>query len=297
MLRPGETREQMESDGAIAELLKPWVDPRAVHIERRAVYRFHARCCERFSVGRVFLAGDAAHVTPPFVGQGLVAGLRDAVNLSWKLAWVLQKRARPAILDSYDIERRPHAKKMIDLARLMGQAVMPQSKPRAIAVHGAMALARRLPFVRPYLDELGIKPANTFATGLFAHGRGKVRRGSWWPQVRLRAPSGATERSDDVLGTSLALMFSGVARDAMLSVEARRRWTAAGGALVALRGAGSAGTHGEGHEDVDGVIVPKRLAPDWCVVVRPDRTVLHDGPVADAERIVRESLEVLGSPA
>ena len=76
-------------------------------IERRAVYRFHARIAKAFCKARVFLAGDAAHVTPPFVGQGLVAGLRDAANLSWKIAWVVQGRAAPKILDSYDEERRP----------------------------------------------------------------------------------------------------------------------------------------------------------------------------------------------
>src|SRR3990167_3445480 len=102
MLRPGETREQMEDDNRIAALLQPWIAADQLNIERKAVYRFHARCCERFQNGRVFLIGDAAHITPPFVGQGLVAGLRDAANLAWKLAWVLKGRAAPNILDSYD---------------------------------------------------------------------------------------------------------------------------------------------------------------------------------------------------
>ncbi|MFX8149063.1 FAD-dependent monooxygenase, partial [Acinetobacter baumannii] len=89
MLQPGERREEMESDSRIRALLTPWTDVDSITIERKAVYRFHARTVDRFSVGRVFLVGDAAHITPPFVGQGLVAGLRDAANLSWKLAWVL----------------------------------------------------------------------------------------------------------------------------------------------------------------------------------------------------------------
>jgi 3-(3-hydroxy-phenyl)propionate hydroxylase len=84
MLKPGETREEMEKGSTIARLLEPWAKVEEIRIERKAVYRFHARACKRFSKGRVFLAGDAAHVTPPFIGQGLVAGLRDAANLAWK---------------------------------------------------------------------------------------------------------------------------------------------------------------------------------------------------------------------
>ena len=133
MLRPGETRADMESDARVSELLAPWGGPAAMTIERKAVYRFHARTAKAFSKGRVFLAGDAAHITPPFVGQGLVAGLRDAANLSWKLAWVLQGRASPRILDSYDEERRPHAKAMIDLAKFMGRLIMPQQRRRRAA--------------------------------------------------------------------------------------------------------------------------------------------------------------------
>ena len=88
MLKPGETREEMERPETVRRLLAPWCDVDQVRVERTAVYRFHAREARSFSKGRCFLAGDAAHVTPPFAGQGLVAGLRDVANLAWKLAWV-----------------------------------------------------------------------------------------------------------------------------------------------------------------------------------------------------------------
>ncbi|MBT8469796.1 MAG: bifunctional 3-(3-hydroxy-phenyl)propionate/3-hydroxycinnamic acid hydroxylase, partial [Deltaproteobacteria bacterium] len=133
MLHPGESAEQMERPETVRELLSPWGSPDDMEVERTAVYRFHARTVERFQKGRVFLAGDAAHITPPFAGQGLVAGLRDALNLCWKLAWVLRGRAEPGILGSYDQERRPHAKAMIDLARLLGRIIMPTNRAQAFA--------------------------------------------------------------------------------------------------------------------------------------------------------------------
>ncbi len=186
MLKPGETREEMEKDATIVELLRPWVKADEIRIERKAVYRFHARACKRFSKRRVFLAGDAAHVTPPFVGQGLVAGLRDAANLAWKLAWVVRGRASEAVLDTYDQERRPHAAKMIRLAKLMGQLVMPRDHVRALIVHGSMALLRAIPPLRNYIEELGIKPKNAFSEGLFARGGRGGRRGAWLPQSVVR---------------------------------------------------------------------------------------------------------------
>ncbi len=150
MLRPGETRAEMESDACVSALLAPWGGPAAMTIERKAVYRFHARTAKAFCKGRVFLAGDAAHITPPFVGQGLVAGLRDAANLSWKIAWVLQGRASPRILDSYDEERRPHAKAMIDLAKFMGRLIMPRSAAVALLTHGTLRLMRLTAAMRRY---------------------------------------------------------------------------------------------------------------------------------------------------
>ena len=276
MLKPGETREEMEKDSTIARLLKPWAKADEIRIERKAVYRFHARVCKRFSKGRVFLAGDAAHVTPPFAGQGLVAGLRDAANLAWKLAWVVRGRASEAILDTYDQERRPHAVKMIRLAKFMGQLVMPRDHVRAVLVHGSMALLRRIPPVRDYFEELGIKPKNAFAEGLFVRGGRGGRRGAWFPQSVVRSDAGAVQLSDDLLGPELALVGLGVDPAHSLSESTQRQWSQAGGRTVRL---------------------PDTRERGWCFVVRPDRTVMHDGPIEEAERLVTESLGLLGTPA
>jgi 3-(3-hydroxy-phenyl)propionate hydroxylase len=299
MLRPGETRAEMERDAKIAELLRPWVKAEDLRIERKAVYRFHARACRSFSRGRVFLAGDAAHITPPFVGQGLVAGLRDAANLAWKLAWVLRGQAAPAILDSYDEERRPHAKKMIALAKFFGQLIMPRSHAKAFLVHGAMALLRRTSAGRALFDDLGIKPENAFPRGLFVPGGARKRRGACLPQGAVRSPAGAVTLSDEALGPELAVVGLGADPRARLSEDTRRRWSRAGGRTVqvAPRGAPGPARAAGAHEDVGGDLVPAMARPGWCLVVRPDRTILHDGPAEHAERIVSESLRLLGSPA
>jgi len=287
MLRPGETREEMEHDSTIARLLEPWAKATDIRIERKAVYRFHARACKRFSKGRVFLAGDAAHVTPPFVGQGLVAGLRDAANLAWKLAWVVLGRASETILDSYDRERRPHAAKMIALAKVMGQMVMPRDHARAVLVHGSIALLRQLPPFRRLIDELEVKPANAFADGLFVRADDRVRRGTWMAQSLVRSSGRTSVLSDEVLGPELALVGFGADPLRWLSERSRRHWSNAAGRIV----------HLEATSDLEGRLVGGAAPEGWCLVVRPDRTILHGGPVEAANRIVRESLRLLGSPA
>lgn len=107
--QPGDTRDSMLDPDRIRALLSSWVRPDQVSIDRAAVYRFHALVADRFRTGRVFLAGDACHQMPPFNGQGMNTGLRDAENLSWKLALVAQGACDDGLLDTYDAERRPHA--------------------------------------------------------------------------------------------------------------------------------------------------------------------------------------------
>ena len=205
MLQPGETREQMLQPEKIRELLTPWAKADEVSIERSAVYRFHARVVSKFQKGRAFLIGDAAHITPPFVGQGLCAGLRDAANLGWKLAWVIQGRAAPQILDTYDMERRQHAADMIGLATLMGKLIMPSNAVKAFFTHGLVRLLRTLPVIGAWIDDLTMKPENRFHQGLMVAGKNATAlvRGSHFPQAMLRHADGTFAWSDDALGDHL----------------------------------------------------------------------------------------------
>ncbi len=124
MCLPGEHLDALDDADRAWELLAPWdVTPENSTMVRHAGYRFQARWATRWHDGRVFIAGDAAHQTPPFAGQGMCAGLRDAANLAWKLDLVLSGRASNAILDAYDEERIPHAAQVIEFAIELGKII------------------------------------------------------------------------------------------------------------------------------------------------------------------------------
>ena len=300
-LRPGETREQMEHPDRVRQLLRPWTGASEPEIERVAVYRFHARLVDRFQQGRVFLVGDAAHITPPFVGQGLVAGLRDTANLAWKLAWVARGEIDASVLDSYDVERRAHARSMIRLARFMGQLVMPGNGVAAWFTHGLMTLASRLPKLRRLFENLEIKPAPRFRRGCFVpHGRAsRLARGGLIPQAWLRRQGPQEVRlSDDFLGRGFAIVGFGVDPTAAASHAAVQAWQRLGARFVQIDPRGTAsGASGADVvcEDMAGVLMPFAVPVSWIAVVRPDRVVLHDGPMEAADRLLQQAFERLGA--
>lgn len=125
-LLPGETADDFQAMDSLHPLIAPWtkdVPADELEVVRVAEYTFRARIADRWQDRRVFLLGDAAHLTPPFIGQGMGAGLRDAANLAWKLAGVLHGTLPESVLDTYEAERKPHARHMIRLAMLVGKAM------------------------------------------------------------------------------------------------------------------------------------------------------------------------------
>ena len=294
-LAPGETREQMERPEVIRELLKPWDPGQQIQIERVAVYRFHARVADRFCSGRTFLVGDAAHITPPFVGQGLVAGLRDVANLSWKLSWVCKGWAAPRLLESYDVERRPHARKMIQVAKWMGKLVMPRNRALALLSHGIVRSFSLVPRWRRFFETAEIKPPHAFNRGAFVAGRGApgLNRGALFPQVWLRhgGTSGKVLPSDETLESGMALVGFGCDPVQLLDKASLQRWKSRGGTCIRIE---ARGHHQEGaYEDFLGQFPASRIPLRWLAVVRPDYALLHDGPADHARRIVDESLALL----
>ena len=123
MRLPDETRDALEGEANVWALLSPWVTPDQADLVRHTIYTFRSLIAETWRRGRVLLAGDAAHVMPPFMGQGMCAGIRDAWNLSWKLDAVLRGQADDKLLDSYTEERKPHVTAVIDGAIYLGKII------------------------------------------------------------------------------------------------------------------------------------------------------------------------------
>ncbi len=138
MTLPGEAHEGEVPEERLWELLSRWLRPGEAEIWRSAAYRFHALIAHQWRRGRVLLAGDAAHQTPPFLGQGMCQGLRDAGNLAWKLEAVMRGRAPDALLDSYTAERRPHVVETTRLAKEFGYIISELDVDKARARDAAM---------------------------------------------------------------------------------------------------------------------------------------------------------------
>ncbi|MGB1581287.1 MAG: bifunctional 3-(3-hydroxy-phenyl)propionate/3-hydroxycinnamic acid hydroxylase [Nevskiales bacterium] len=304
MLGPKDNPAEMEKPEKIRELLEPWCRAEDIEIERKAVYRFHARSCDRYSKGRVFLTGDAAHITPPFIGQGLVSGMRDVANLSWKLKWVLDGNASAAVLESYDTERRPHARAMINLAHFLGHWIMPHTRLKAFLVHGSVRLLRMLPVAGAWMDEAKLKKPQIFKRGLFRKtlpgkpgGRKSLHPGTFFPQGLVRQGNNIV-LSDDALGDELCLVGFGFDPAQHLDTDSLAAWQASGGKVVQIaRRCQYLDRSPDAIEDLTGVLVPHGAPDGWAAVVRPDKMVLHEGPVTESRRLVAESLELLQQAA
>jgi 3-(3-hydroxy-phenyl)propionate hydroxylase len=211
MLHPGEDAAPLLRSEAISEAIAEWLDGETVEIERAVVYTFHTRMAARWRRGRVLLAGDAAHLMPPFAGQGFSSGARDAGNLAWKLAAALQG-APDSLLDSYERERGPHVAAMQRTASLMGSLVQATGERRVRARDRFLKAIDGTP-VQRFLAE-NVKPLPTYGDGAFATrpARLPLRRtvGSLFPQ---------TDRLDDRLGRGWSAVATDDRAAALLTAE------------------------------------------------------------------------------
>ena len=131
MLLPGEDDAEMMRPERVADLLAPYLAGVPHRLVRATTYRFHGLIAERWQAGRVFLAGDAAHQTPPFFGQGMCHGMRDVANLIWKLDLVVRGSAQPGLLDTYQPERDPHVRSVVSAAVEAGRYICELDRDRA----------------------------------------------------------------------------------------------------------------------------------------------------------------------
>ena len=253
MILPGETAEDVLDDSFIRGLLKRWDCADDVAIERKAVYRFHGLVAQAWRDGRVFLAGDAAHQTPPFAGQGMCSGLRDAANLAWKLAAIARGEAGEDLLDTYQVEREPHARALIERAIHMGRVVC-TADPAAAAARDAGMIAARKAGAAPPLPE-----APDFAVGCLMDGAPGA--GMMFPQPWATG-DGGTLRLDDVLGDGAWLITRD---DAGAAPAAIKRFSLDDETLAPFRPTIAAWLDKRGAD---------------AVLVRPDRYVFGAGKAA-----------------
>jgi len=197
----------------VAQLISRFVDPGMVEVVRSVVYQFNALIADRWQDRRVFLAGDAAHMSPPFVGQGLSSGFRDAANLAWKLTAVVRGQWTNRILRSYQFEREPHAQAMIQMAVLVGGLVSIHNRLLAWCRNWLLRSFVRLPVLGPFVREIRFKPAPRFKGTSFFGLKPRHKQdlaGHLLPQPQVIDQTGQCQRLDDLLGGGFALLGDAV---------------------------------------------------------------------------------------
>lgn len=262
-MRIGETRHRWEfrlldheaaddfgTLDALEPLLHPWlgaVDRSGLELVRVVDYTFRSAIADRWRSGRVFLLGDAAHLTPPFIGQGMGAGIRDAVNLGWKVAGFLTGALAEDVLDSYQPERFDHARSLIRLATTLGVVMTGGGRAGDAARRAIVPVLNHLPWVRAHVAD-----STTPALGRsrwVAAGRQDRLAGHLCPNPVLDG-----RRLDDVVGAGWALVT--VAAPSPSDADALRRRS-----CVVVEAAG---------ELADWLLESGATA----ALVRPDRTVM-----------------------
>lgn len=241
MLLPGESVEAMQTPEKAWELLAPWgLTPENAELERSAVYRFQARWAQQWNKGRCALAGDAAHLMPPFAGEGMCAGLRDAFALAWRLEGILDGRYGPQVLDSYTTERIEHAKHYITFSQDLG---------RIICIADPAAAAERDAQMKADLAARGFAPVPTDIC--------QLGPGAWvaeTPHAGELSVQGVVQagdrrdRFDQAVGMGWMVLGLNADPAAALTAAQQDRLAAIGGRMVMIGAPGS----GAAVEDAEG---------------------------------------------
>lgn len=269
MLLPDERPEDFADPTRVWELLSPWLGPDDAELTRYAVYEFRAQVAETMRRDRVFLAGDAAHLMPPFLGQGLCSGIRDASNLAWKLDLALRGEAGEDLLDSYTAERKPQCEWIVRLSMEMAR-VSCERDPAAAAERDAALRASETPppIGLPGLTEGLVQERSPAGPDALA--------GEFAVQGTVSAPAGEG-RFDDVVGRGFVLLTAEGDPRVALGAEELAFLERLGARLVSLDPEQEGGIR-----DVDGRLTSWLAGHDAAaVIVRPDFYVF--GAVRSAE--------------
>ena len=293
-LLPGEAPEDFDAPHNVRKQLARFVDPDAIEIWRSAVYRFHALVAERWRAGRVFLLGDACHQTPPFMGQGMCAGIRDAANLAWKLALVRRAGAHDSLLDTYEVERKPHVETLVGFAKKAGEVIGELDVDAALArdamLRGQLARGEQETVRQRFIPNLttGVLDAASpdVAGTLFVQ-----------PRVHADAQDGAQLGTgdpllDDVVAPRFLLVTATAQAQAWLTPQALGLWRRIGGERVVIGGQTDPTAGGIHHLAERGDLFAgwMRRHGATAVVVRPDRYVYGTASDRGALNRMMESL-------
>lgn len=292
-LFPHEQDDDVLADDVIDKLLNDHGAAKQSKVIRKTVYSFHARVASRWSKGRVHIAGDAAHLTPPFAGQGMNSGIRDAHNLAWKLETVLRGKMGEHLLDSYETERRDHVSQMIQLAIDTGKIMSPPNIVAAFVVQTALRLAGLVPALKTYFGEMKYKPKPKFRAGFLIPDADPLI-GSLLPQPMAgAAPDRREALLDDIIPPGFALLGVGVAPVDLAEATKDAVWTRLAPVRVAI--------DSPQHQAGNGVTVLHTggaldAARGSVLLVRPDRYVMASFKPGQEQRVTRALAQLLGEP-
>lgn len=238
-----------------------------VDIHQHAFYKHHVRSAERWQEGRIFLAGDAAHMMPPWAGQGMQSGIRDAFNICWKLIAVLAGRMNGSVLDTYEIERAPNVERYTMLSVMSGRIVKQELSDEE------MAAMQPPPGVEPTPPPLLAQPEILAGWVRGDTGENSVV-GKFIPQPKVAMCNGRMDLLDRVIGDGIVLLGDNIDPASLLSAEQRADWDALGATYRALR------CPDQGSEAPNDIIDYQGSLSAWmrgfgarAIAVRPDRFV------------------------
>ena len=298
MRLPHETIEELNTEQTAWRLLEPWnVTPDNATLERHTVYTFQAQWADRWRQGRVLIAGDAAHLMPPFAGQGMCSGIRDAANLAWKLDLVVTDRAGDVLLDTYSSERSAHVQHSIGMSVELGHVICLTDLAEVAARDAVMLQAQG----RPELALPPLPPAVLGAGVLHTSPAGELvgLAGQLGVQGRVMDAAGTTGLFDQVVGTGFVIA-STVPMDSVLDAESLAIADVLGARFVQFVESGATRTPSDVVTvlvDVDATYLSWLQSGGYEVVVtRPDNYVFGAvGSVAELPALLGELAQKLGT--
>jgi 3-(3-hydroxy-phenyl)propionate hydroxylase len=315
MIFDHESDELAQSEEFLRTLLTTFVpDPKEMNLVRTRMFTHHSRVAGTFRKGRVFIAGDAAHLMPVWQGQGYNSGMRDATNLAWKLAAVIKGESGDALLDTYTLERKDHAQAMVDISTAFGKIVKPTNMFVVGFRDASFAVLNLFPKVKAYFSEMKYKPMPRYTAGavvdvdtmkpgfasaeltsktvsIMSANNKKSPVGTQFIQPRVDCGSQKDVLLDDLIGPGWAVISWAVNPETLFTKEELAQLDKLGAKLVSVRAVTQTGHMPPKHKNAIVVSDTSGALKQWfddrptsVVFLRPDRFVAAAGANVTAGR-------------